>query len=398
MRQIVLLYAINSIIRQMALFSLPPASPQSDLNLMMFLKGNAPEDTSIQLSRTLAPEWYTQSGVQLTWPHSGTDWAYMLPEITECYIRLAFEIATRETLLIVAPDVNEVKSLLEERLPHRAASHIVYFECPTNDTWARDHAFLTVVSGNGPELLDFHFNGWGGRFEAELDNALNARLAGLLKGKYVDCLDFVLEGGSVETDGRGTLLTTSQCLLNPNRNPQLDQAHIEALLCERLGVSRILWLHHGHLAGDDTDSHVDTLARLCPNQTIIYVQCTDKKDEHYESLKAMEQELEAMETADGHPYRLMPLPWPGKICDEQGERLPATYANYLVMNTTILYPTYARPETDEAAARVLRQAFPDHDVVGIDCRALIKQHGSLHCATMQYPKGVLPDLCVQSRE
>lgn len=353
----------------MALFSLPPGSPQSDLDLSLFLGGGHP-DTAL-MHRTLAPEWARQSGVQLTWPHADTDWAYMLPEVTECYLRLAFEIATRQPLLIVAPNVEQVKALIDERLPQRATDNIRYFSCPTNDTWARDHGFLTVMSSTGPELLDFRFNGWGGKFEATLDNAINQRLVAserpVLKGKYVDSLDFELEGGSIEVDGQGTLLTTSECLLNPNRNAQLDKAHKEALLKERLGVDRILWLDHGYLAGDDTDSHIDTLARLCPNNTIAYVHCTDSTDEHYAALQAMEQQLLTFTTIEGKPYRLIALPMADAIYDaENGERLPATYANYLIMNEAVLYPTYAQPENDQKAAAALRQAFPDRDIIGVD--------------------------------
>lgn len=351
------------------------------------------EESALTIKRTLAPEWYPQSGIQLTWPHSGTDWAYMLSEVTDCYIRLAFEIARREPLLIVANNEAEVSKLIAERLPRAVVENIRIAECPTNDTWARDHAFLTVVSADGAELLDFRFNGWGGKFEAEKDNVINRCLMAAddppLRGKYVDCLDFELEGGSIETDGQGTLLTTSQCLLNPNRNAQLDKVHIEQLLSERLGVTHFLWLDHGYLAGDDTDSHIDTLARLCPGDTIVYVSCTDKHDAHYAELHAMEEQLATFCTPEGKPYRLLALPMADAICEADGERLPATYANYLVMNDTILYPTYSQSANDEAAARTLRTAFPEHDVVGVDCRALIRQHGSLHCATMQYPRGVM---------
>ena len=374
----------------MSLFRLPPSTPQSDLNMAELL-GKVP---TVQIKRTLAPEWARQSGVQLTWPHANTDWAYMLPQVTECYLRLAFEIATRETLLIVTPDVEATQALINERLPQRATQNIIYHQCPTNDTWARDHAFLTVMSNTGAELLDFRFNGWGGKFAAQLDNAINKSLVSgtqpLLKGKYIDFLDFELEGGSIEVDGQGTLLTTSECLLNPNRNPQLDKAHKEALLKERLGIDRVLWLDHGYLAGDDTDSHIDTLARLCPNNTIVYVRCTDPTDEHYPALQAMEEQLHTFTTAKGDPYKLIALPMAQAVYDENGERLPATYANYLVMNHAVLYPTYAQPDNDAQAARALRQAFPDRDIVGVDCRALIRQHGSPHCVTMQYSWGVLP--------
>ena len=378
----------------MALFSLRSTDIRSDINMGLFLNGNGGGPTSLQIKRTLAPEWAVQSGVQLTWPHAGTDWAYMLPEVTECYLRLAFEIATRQTLLIVAPNTEEVRQLIEQRLPKRATDNIRYYPCATNDTWARDHGFLTVMTNDGPELLDFRFNGWGGKFEASLDNAINAHLVEgeqpMLHGKYVDCLDFELEGGSIEVDGLGTLLTTSECLLNPNRNAQLDKEHKETLLKERLGVDRVLWLDHGYLAGDDTDSHIDTLARLCPNNVIVYVKCTDPNDEHYTALQAMEQQLQSFTTAQGEPYTLLPLPMANAVYDaENGERLPATYANYLVMNDVVLYPTYAQPENDAEAANTLRRAFPNRDIIGVDCRALIRQHGSLHCVTMQYPKGVI---------
>lgn len=378
----------------MALFSLRSTDIRSDINMGLFLNGNGGVPASLQIKRTLAPEWAVQSGVQLTWPHAGTDWAYMLPEVTECYLRLAFEIATRQTLLIVAPNTEEVRKLIEQRLPQRATDNIRYYPCATNDTWARDHGFLTVMTNDGPELLDFRFNGWGGKFEASLDNAINAHLVEgelpMLHGKYVDCLDFELEGGSIEVDGLGTLLTTSECLLNPNRNAQLDKDHKETLLKERLGVDRVLWLDHGYLAGDDTDSHIDTLARLCPNNVIVYVKCTDPNDEHYTALQAMEQQLQSFTTAQGEPYTLLPLPMANAVYDaENGERLPATYANYLVMNDVVLYPTYAQPENDAEAANTLRRAFPNRDIIGVDCRALIRQHGSLHCVTMQYPKGVI---------
>lgn len=378
----------------MALFSLRSTDIRSDINMGLFLNGNGGVPASLQIKRTLAPEWAVQSGVQLTWPHAGTDWAYMLPEVTECYLHLAFEIATRQTLLIVAPDTEAVRQLIEQRLPKRATDNIRYYPCATNDTWARDHGFLTVMTNDGPELLDFRFNGWGGKFEASLDNAINAHSVEgeqpMLHGKYVDCLDFELEGGSIEVDGLGTLLTTSECLLNPNRNAQLDKEHKETLLKERLGVDRVLWLDHGYLAGDDTDSHIDTLARLCPNNVIVYVKCTDPNDEHYTALQAMEQQLQSFTTAQGEPYTLLPLPMANAVYDaENGERLPATYANYLVMNDVVLYPTYAQPENDAEAANTLRRAFPNRDIIGVDCRALIRQHGSLHCVTMQYPKGVI---------
>ncbi|MGN1241763.1 MAG: agmatine deiminase family protein, partial [Alloprevotella sp.] len=324
----------------MALFTLPPKAtvPGAYPDFLNFVEGNVDPDITLT-RRTLLPEWYPQSGVQLTWPHAATDWAYMLPEVTECYLRLAFEIARREPLLIVAPEPEPVERLLREKLPAAVCDNIVFAACPTNDTWARDHAFLTVGGGSaGLELLDFRFNGWGDKFESNLDNAINRTIfdkGHILGGTYADCLDFCLEGGSIETDGRGTLLTTAQCLLNPNRNPQYGQSEIEELLARRLGVNHFLWITDGYLAGDDTDSHIDTLARLCPDNTILYVKCADPSDEHYAALRCMEEQIKAFRTPEGEPYRLITVPMPPAAYDEEGERLPATYANYLVMDKAV---------------------------------------------------------------
>ena len=320
----------------------------------------------------LPAEWEPQSGVMLTWPHARTDWAPMLSEVTATYEEMAREIRLREALLTVGP--------------------------PSDDTWARDHGFITLVP-TGQEavesgdclLLDFCFNGWGEKFEAEQDNAINRRLYadGSLRGIYEDHLDFVLEGGSIESDGRGTVFTTSHCLLASHRNQPLTREQTEAELKRRLRVERIVWIDHGLLTGDDTDGHIDTLVRIAPGDTLLYVACDDPADEQYEELRLMEQQLHTLTTPDGRPYRLLRLPLPRPIYDEDGERLPATYANFLVVNGAVLCPTYAQPDLDAAALHIVGSAFPGREVVGIDCRSLIRQHGSLHCSTMQFPKGVL---------
>ena len=308
-------------------------------------------------------EWEPQSAVQLTWPHKGTDWAPILSEITAVYEEMAREIRKREPLIIV------------DKIPH-------------NDTWARDHGFITVEEASDlrPQtsdliLLDFCFNGWGEKFEAGLDNQINKHLynQGLLKGIYEPHLDFVLEGGSIESDGKGTVFTTTCCLTAPHRNQPLSQQEIEAKLKEYLGAERIVWINHGSLIGDDTDGHIDTLVRICPDDTLLYT----GGDEDHPDLARMEEELKTLKTLDGCPYRLLKLPLPRPIYDE-GDRLPATYANYLVINGAVLVPTYNQPDLDAEAMRIIRQAFPDREIVGIDCRAVIKQHGSLHCCTMQY--------------
>ena len=333
-------------------------------------------------------EWYPQSGIQLTWPHEETDWAYMLDEVTDCYIKLAREIARRERLLIVTPHPEQVKQLLQGVVDLEA---VTFAQCPTNDTWARDHGGITLLCDGKPAIYDFKFNGWGLKFAANYDNLITSTLCrqGRFNARYENRLNFVVEGGALESDGTGTLLTTSECLLSPNRNGEWSQTRIEEYLKETFGLQRVLWLDHGYLAGDDTDSHIDTLARFAPGNTIVYVQCSDPTDEHYEALHRMEEQLRTFTTLEGTPYRLLPLPMADAVYDEHGERLPATYANFLIMNDAVLYPTYCQPVNDRAAAQVLQQAFPNREIVGIDCTPLIRQHGSLHCVTMQYPTNVL---------
>lgn len=333
----------------------------------------------------LPAEWHRQQMVQLTWPHEGTDWNYMLAEVEACFLEIAKAISKRERVLVVAPDTDAVGKQLEEA--GARMQNITLFQCETNDTWARDHAFITLLGDNVPHYVDFCFNGWGRKFEASLDNAINGKLydSGIVKGEYEDCTSLVLEGGSIESDGKGTILTTSQCLLAPHRNQPMERDDIEKCLKRMLHADRVLWLDYGNLIGDDTDGHVDTIARLAPNDTIVYMQCTDKNDAQHDDLAEMERQISELRTAEGKPYRMLALPSPSPIHDEDGERLPATYANFLVINGAVLYPTYAQPENDAKAAEVLKEAFPSLEIVGIDCRALIKQHGSLHCVTMQYP-------------
>ena len=330
----------------------------------------------------LPAEWEPQSGVQLTWPHRDTDWAPMLDEVLAVYRQMAREISRREKLLVVAPE--------------GAAPGMVHVTCPTNDTWARDHGFITLVpADNSTEapvrLLDFCFNGWGRKFAAELDNALNRRLYDehRFTGEYEDHLDFVLEGGSIESDGRGTIMTTSSCLLAPNRNQPMKKSDIERELKRRLCADRVLWIDHGHLEGDDTDGHIDTLVRMAPDDTLLYVATDDTTDAHYDDLMKMRRQIESFLTADGKPYRLLPLPLPHPIVDTDGTRLPATYANFLVVNGAVLCPTYAQEELDNEALKTIGRAFPGRETVPIDCRNIIRQHGSLHCCTMQFPLNTL---------
>lgn len=294
-------------------------------------------------------EWEQQSMIQLTWPHKDTDWAPMLDEITETYIQMAREIARREPLLIVVPSRSDLPQEIQE------LENTTIIECPTNDTWARDHGFITILGENTEEniLLDFQFNGWGKKFSADKDNAINRHLWEKLFSlstthSYQDHNDFVLEGGSIESDGKGTIYTTRCCLLAPHRNQPLNQEQIEEELKRRLHADRIVWLDDEPLPGDDTDGHIDTLARITPDGTLLR------------------------------------LPLPDPIFDEDGSQLPATYANYLIINGAVLVPTYNQPANDQAAIRRITEVFADREIVPIDSRSIIKQHGSIHCCTIQY--------------
>lgn len=339
----------------------------------------------------LPAEWEPQSGVLLTWPHDHSDWAPLLPRVDAVFTHIAVAISRHQRVLIVCRD-KALREHVQQRLTqaHAVVDNIDYHIAPSNDTWARDHGPIGVIVNNAPRLLDFRFNGWGGKYPAELDNAITRSLMqqGAFGDTPVQSLSLVLEGGSIDSDGQGRILTTEACLLSTNRNPQLDKPAIEAALQQHLGASTILWLKHGRLDGDDTDSHIDTLARFCDPQTIAYVSCDDPSDSHYAELQAMQAELRAFRTADDQPYRLIPLPLPCAQFNADGERLPATYANFLIINDAVLVPTYNDPQ-DATALQRLRIAFPQRTIVAIDARPLIEQFGSLHCITMQLPVTVL---------
>lgn len=340
-------------------------------------------------ARRMPAEWEIQDAIILAFPHIGTDWNYMLPEITRCYIELLKAmIPSGQVIIVVTPTPNE----LQEILSQEDTAQVCVIECNTNDTWTRDYGAISVVSKeNVPLLLDFKFNGWGLKFASCYDNLVNSNLKnkGIYSCELENHLSFVLEGGSIESDGDGTILTTAECLLSPNRNGANSKEEIETYLRNALGAKRLLWLNHGYLNGDDTDSHIDTLARFVDKETIAYVKCYDTKDEHYEELQLMEEELRQFRTASGKPYNLLPLPLPDAIYDEEGYRLPATYANFLIMNDRVIVPIYLQSENDKKALEILKSAFPNKAILPIDSNALIKQHGSIHCATMQFPKGYI---------
>ena len=340
-------------------------------------------------NRAFAAEWDCQDGILIAWPHAGTDWAYMLDEVTACYVEMARAILDDddERLLIVAPDADDVREALGADVDWQ---RIEIVELPTNDTWVRDYGPITVSRGGHLELADFTFNAWGMKFAADCDNLVTSRLAerGIFRMPLANYRDLVLEGGSIETDGNGTVMTTTSCLTAPNRNDTFISDQLENELLQRLGCLKMLWLDHGELTGDDTDGHIDTLARFAPGGIILYTGCDDPEDEHFEPLMRMEEQLKQFTDVDGNHYHLIKLPLPDPTFDEIS-RLPATYANFLVTNHQVLVPVYGQPEKDITACELIGQAFPGRKVTGIDCRALICQHGSLHCATMQLPQDSL---------
>lgn len=341
-----------------------------------------------QQNLRLPAEWESSGAILLSWPHHETDWAYMLDEVTQCYINIVEAITQETTVIIVAPNVQIPK----QHLSHINQSRIKYYEIETNDTWARDFGVITTIDKKGNHILnDFQFNGWGLKFAACKDNLITKNMIrlGAINGTYSNCMGFALEGGSIESDGKGLLLTTSECLLSPNRNGDLSKEEVEEYISEKFGLKKVLWLDHGFLEGDDTDSHIDTLARIAPNNIIVYVGTNNSNDIHYEALNAMKQQLKGFTTLEGKPFNLIELPLPDPIYDDEGHRLPATYANFLIMEKSVIMPIYNQPQKDLLATQIMETAFPNHKIITVNCCALIKQHGSLHCVTMQLPKEIL---------
>ncbi len=333
-------------------------------------------------------EWEPQSAVLIAWPHAGTDWAERLGEVEDTYIALAAAATRFQPVVICVADA-DIEAYARARLSSARVdmSRIRFVEAPYDDTWLRDSGPITLRGPNAFRLLDFRFTGWGGKFEASRDDALVLDLEDVKLFAKSDRqeIDFALEGGAIETDGEGTLLTTWTCL--HERHPTLDRNALGERLAAWLRQDRVLWLDHGYLEGDDTDAHVDTLARFAAVDAIVYQACDDATDSHFAELQAMAREIAALRTRDGQPYRLFPLPWAQPVIDD-GRRLAASYANFLIINGAVLMPAYG-DVADDAAAEVMARAFPDREIVQVPCRPLIWQNGSLHCITMQLPEGLL---------
>lgn len=340
--------------------------------------------------RHLPAEWFPQDGIMLTWPHPHGDWAPWLVQVEQVYCQIVKAVSVYEMVLIVCYDrqhQSHIKKLLRQQ--DIAPTQLLFYIARSNDSWARDHGPITVLQNGVTKLLDFGFNGWGGKYESRLDDRISQSLysQGAFGHLDIEAWPLILEGGSIDSDGQGTLLTTEQCLLSPSRNPQLNKAQVEEKLKHSLGIDRILWLNKGELTGDDTDSHIDMLARFCSVDTLAYSSCDDESDPHYRLLGEMAAELAAFKMANGSPYKLVALPIPKPIHNQEGQRLPASYANFLIINQAVLLPVYGN-EMDEIARQRLAGCFPDRQIISIDCRPLIEQFGSLHCISMQLPKGV----------
>jgi len=330
--------------------------------------------------KRIPAEWEQQSCVLMAFPHKNTDWydkteERALKEALSVFIRIAQAIAYGEAVYILCDDKSKIASLF------CSTRNITFIEIVTNDTWIRDYGYISLKEDNEMKLVDFRFDAWGGKFEASLDNAVNKKLykKGYMGTIPLESIDFVLEGGSIESDGEGTIMTTSSCLCT--RNGQLSKKAIEKKLLEYLGTKRVLWLDNGYLAGDDTDGHIDTLARFVAKDSIAYLKCENKEDEHYEALLMMEKELQAFRTLNNKAYTLIALPMTRAIYKEH-QRLPSTYLNFLISNTALLYPTY-QDKKDKVVGEIFKGLFPNREIIPIDCMKLIEQGGSLHCSTMQ---------------
>lgn len=334
-------------------------------------------------------EWEPQSAVLLAWPHSKTDWQPRLAEVEQTYIALVAAI-TRFQPVALCFCAELSQHALAERLQTAGISLERVHFCPVDyhDTWLRDSGPLVLTSVNNQRyrVLDVRFTGWGGKYAADKDDLIVKRLhdQGFFGQADLVTSPFALEGGAVETDGQGTLLSTWQCF--KQRHPHLSRRSIETTLQQLLAVKRIMWLEAGALEGDDTDAHIDTLARFSSPTSIVYQSCQDRKDPHFSSLAAMATELCALRTLNNQPYHLFALPWPRPIYD-LGRRLAASYANFLMINQAVLMPTYDDP-ADQLACDVLARAFPHKQIIPIPCKPLIWQNGSLHCITMQLPLGL----------
>ncbi|HET7314706.1 agmatine deiminase family protein [Salinisphaera sp.] len=339
--------------------------------------------------RCLPPEWARQSATLLVWPRADGDWGEGLTAARDSVQAMAAALARFQRVLVVAPDDEAATDIAtRQRAETLPGTRLETLQLPADDIWARDTGPITMQEAGRRVFVDFRFDGWGGRFDAAADDALTLALyeTGRLGAGDYRRSATVLEAGSIESNGQGALLTTERCLIGAGRrNPGFERGHAETLLADTLGANIVHWLTRGDLIGDDTDGHIDTLARFVAPDTIAYQGCSDPRDAHHGELAAMAGELAALRDAYGAPYKLIQLPLAAPQYDRHdGHRLPAGYANFLIANGCVLVPAFDDPADAEAAA-IIGRCFPDREIISIDSRALIRQHGGLHCAAMQIP-------------
>jgi len=345
-----------------------------------------PETTPAELGYRMPAEWESQEAIWYTWPHADDTWPEVFPNIPHIFAEMVFHLSKDQLVKINVLDADheaEARAILEAKgvnLPN-----VKFYQIPSNDSWCRDHGPTFVVRDvNGKKekaLISWNFNSWGGKYPYELDNAVPENIL-----KYEPRQSFhpgiVLEGGSIEVNGAGTVLTTRACLLNKNRNPHLTQTEIEDYLKSYLNVQQVLWLEDGIL-GDDTDGHIDDLSRFVNENTIVTIVEDDTTDGNHVLLEENLALLKEMKNLDGKSFNIITLPMPKPVV-LQGIRLPASYANFLIANKVVLVPTFNDPN-DQKALDILQACFPTRKVIGINCRELVLGLGTLHCVSQQEP-------------
>jgi agmatine deiminase len=355
-----------------------------------------PEKTEIEKPKSEIPspaklgfrmpaEWEPQAAVWLSWPHRLATWPRHFRPIPAKFAEIAALISRFEDVRIncARPMQARAYSLLNRAKADLA--RVTLLEHPTDDAWCRDHGpiFLKHKRSGEVALTDWEFNAWGGKYPRWAhDNAIPARIASAL-GLRRFSSKMVLEGGSVDVNGAGLLLTTEACLLNPNRNPSLTRAEIERALRDFLGVRSVLWLGHG-VVGDDTDGHVDDLTRFFRADGIVTAVERNRRDANHGALRENLERLRSFRTPAGKKFALAELPMPRPVfCD--GRRLPASYANFLIINGAVLMPAFRQPKRDAEAAEVLAACFPGRQIIPVDCVELVLGLGTLHCISQQQP-------------
>jgi len=326
-------------------------------------------------------EWEPHAGTWLSWPHNRDTWPETLAEVEQAFRAMVAALAGREPVHVNVLDAAHERHVAKRLEGLGGAIHL--HRIPTDDAWCRDHGPIGLVAEAAPPLaLDCRFNAWGGKYPPyDRDDAAARAMAAAL-GIEVHSEPLVLEGGAIEVNGRGALLTTEQCLLNPNRNPGMSRASIEARLRELLGVHEILWLGEG-IAGDDTDGHVDDLTRFVGPAKVVTAVESDVADENHRALAANRERLQALRLASGAGLEILELPMPAPRV-AGGQRLPASYANFYIANGVVLVPAFDDP-MDTDAQGLLAHCFPDRRILPIDSRALVQGLGAVHCLTQQIP-------------